>query len=82
MTAVGKVATAPLLVFERSFGREAFAIRAYPTRSGVPFQTILIETDEDCRHQLGAALTETSLPVVVFPYGTRLADPTPAQIAE
>jgi thioredoxin reductase (NADPH) len=82
MTAVGEVATAPLLVFERSFGREAFAIRDYLTRSGVPFQTILIETEEDCRDQLGAALTETSLPVVVFPDGTRLADPTPAQIAE
>lgn len=82
MTVVGEVAIAPLLVFERSFGREAFAIRDYLTRSGVPFQTVVVETDEDCRAQLGSGLAEARLPVVAFPDGTRLADPTPAQIAE
>lgn len=82
MTAVGAAVTAPLIVFERSFGREAFAIRDYLTRSGVPFRSVVVDTEEDCRTQLGSDLHDAHLPVVAFPDGTRLADPTPAQIAE
>jgi thioredoxin reductase (NADPH) len=69
-------------IFEHPYGRRAFAIRDYLTRSGIPFDSITIDTDEESLAQLGTALANTPLPVVVFPDGARMDDPTPTQIAE
>ena len=69
-------------VFEHPYGRQAFAIRDYLTRSGIPFESITINSDEDSVRHLGTALRSTPLPVVVFPDGARIDDPTPARIAE
>lgn len=75
-------ATAPLTVFEHPFGRAAFAIRDYLSRSGVPFRAIVLDSDRACIERLGAPLVEAGLPVVVFPDGTRLDEATPARIAQ
>ena len=69
-------------IFERPFGRDAFAIRDYLTRSGILFESTIIETDDASVTHLGTTLAHTLLPVVVFADGTRVDDPTPAQIAE
>ncbi|MEJ3404759.1 FAD-dependent oxidoreductase [Rathayibacter sp. YIM 133350] len=63
------------------YSREAYAIRDFLTRSVVDFAWTLIETDEQCRQATGAPLAGAALPLVVFPDGSRVAEPTLAEIA-
>ncbi|MGD8194892.1 NAD(P)/FAD-dependent oxidoreductase [Herbiconiux sp. P18] len=62
--------------------RDAYAIRDFLTRSVVDFTWTTLDTDDDCRRLLGVPLTEAGLPVVVLPDGSRLTDPSIAEIAE
>jgi thioredoxin reductase (NADPH) len=70
----------PLRLIEPLNGRDAFAIRDYLTRSKVSFITTVAEVGDS--HVEGFTLTGHLLPVVVFPDGTWLDDPTPAQVAD
>src|SRR5205823_5875184 len=47
-----------------------------------PYQWLDIEEDEEARHLGLSAGAETPLPVVLFPDGSRLVQPTNAQVAE
>jgi len=62
----------------------AYAIRDFLYRSDVPFDWIELTSDEQARKEAGAAGLgdEKTLPLCVFPDGTRLERPTVRQITE
>jgi len=61
---------------------QANAIRDFLGRNFVPHQWLNIETDDTAHQLLAIAGTDTqALPVVVFPDGTSLGNPTVAEIA-
>ena len=61
---------------------EAYTIRDFLTRSVVDFDWVPLLTDDDCRLALGRALDGVRLPVVELPDGSRLEDPSIAEIAD
>jgi len=62
----------------------AYAIRDFLYRSDVPFEWIELTSDEQARKEAGVASLsdEKTLPLCVFPDGTRLERPTVRQITE
>jgi thioredoxin reductase (NADPH) len=65
------------------FSPESHQTRDFLVRNCVPFQWLDIERDEEARRLLGGADVKTSrLPVVRFPDGTQLVQPTNAEIAQ
>jgi thioredoxin reductase (NADPH) len=62
---------------------EAYALRDFLHRSGVPFRWVELRSDEQARAEAQVdGLDDQRLPVCVFPDGTRLERPTVRQIAE
>ena len=59
-----------------------YKLRDFLHRSDVPFEWIQITSDEQARTLAGAANARESLPICVFPDGTRLERPTIRQITE
>ena len=59
-----------------------YKLRDFLHRSDVPFEWIQISSDEQVRAQTGANVTKSSLPMCVFPDGTRLERPTIRQLTE
>jgi len=59
-----------------------YKLRDFLHRSDVPFEWIQITSDEQARMLAGAANARESLPICVFPDGTRLERPTIRQITE
>ena len=78
-----QTATAPRTVhlYGERRSRDAYAIRDFLTRSVVDFTWTTLATDEQCRSILGVPLSAARLPVVDLPDGTRLSDPSLAEIA-
>src|SRR5208337_1952173 len=64
----------------------SYAIRDFLARNQAPYQWIDVETAEqnaEVRHLINAVGAEaSSLPIVLFPDGSSLADPSMAQLAE
>jgi thioredoxin reductase (NADPH) len=62
---------------------EAYALRDFLYRNGVPFRWIELRSDEQARAEAQVdGLDDQRLPVCVFPDGTRLECPSVRQIAE
>ncbi|MCL4465317.1 MAG: FAD-dependent oxidoreductase [Chloroflexi bacterium] len=62
---------------------QAHAVRQFLARNQVPYQWVDVETDSQASVLLAAAGGEAgSLPLVVFPDGSHLAQPTNGQVAE
>lgn len=59
-----------------------YKLRDFLHRSDVPFEWIQIHSDDQARAQTGANITKSSLPMCVFPDGTRLERPTIRQLTE
>jgi thioredoxin reductase (NADPH) len=63
----------PLRLLGRRGSAEAYALRDFLYRSGVPFEWIELATDTQAReHGQLEGLTDSRLPVCLFPDGTRL----------
>src|SRR6195256_3337316 len=71
-----------LRVVGSRFSPEAHQIRDFLTRNCVPFQWLDVERDEEGRRLLGSNADKHSLPLVLFPDGTQLTQPTNAGIAQ
>src|ERR1700704_1160410 len=71
-----------LRVVGSRFSPEAHQIRDFLTRNCVPFQWLDVERDEEARRLLGSDADKHSLPLVLFPDGTQLTQPTNAEIAQ
>jgi len=72
-----------LRVIGSRFSPEAHQIRDFLARNCVPFEWLDVDRDEEALRLLGDSKTELShLPVVVFPDGTKLTQPTNAEIAQ
>lgn len=71
----------PLQLLGRRGSAEAYALRDFLYRSGVPFEWIELTTDTEAREygQLDG-LTDSRLPVCLFPDGTRLDHATIHQV--
>jgi thioredoxin reductase (NADPH) len=64
------------------FSPEAHQIRDFLARNCVPFDWLDIERDEEARRLLDSEDQKASrLPIVIFPDGTRLVQPTNAKLA-
>lgn len=62
---------------------KAHEVREFLARARVPFQFLDVDEDEGARHLLRELQVENAeLPVVVFPDGTYLADPSDQEIAD
>ena len=61
--------------------RDAYAIRDFLTRSVVTFSWTTVDSDADCQLLFGVPISGVRMPVVEFPDGSRLSDPTLEQIA-
>ncbi|RKR76319.1 NAD(P)/FAD-dependent oxidoreductase [Frondihabitans australicus] len=68
-------------LFGEQFSADAFQIRDFLTRSVVHFDWIPIASDRECEARLGAPIGDAALPVVEFPNGERLRNPTLRDIA-
>jgi thioredoxin reductase (NADPH) len=68
-------------LYGQRWSRDAYAIRDFLTRSVVHFTWTNIEDDAGCVAALGRPLAEAGLPIVDLPDGTRLVDPSIAEIA-
>ena len=65
------------------FSPESHQTRDFLVRNCVPFEWLDVERDEEARGMLASASVKTSqLPLVLFPDGTRLVQPTNAEIAQ
>jgi thioredoxin reductase (NADPH) len=68
------------------WSRPSYELRDFLARNRVPYQWIDVETsanDPDTKHLLEALGPEaTSLPVVLFPDGTKLLESLPAEVAQ
>jgi thioredoxin reductase (NADPH) len=72
-----------LRIFGTRGSSAAYTIRDFLQRSDVPFRWVELTSDEQARAEAGVAgLSDTKLPVCVFPDGTRLERPTVRQITE
>lgn len=69
---MSEVGSARVRLFGQRQSREAYEIRDYLTRSVVDFEWVELDSDE---------MLISSLPIVEFPDGHRLEDPTLSQIA-
>lgn len=62
---------------------QGYTLRDFLARHGVPYRWLDVEQDAEVRELFGEALPSAdALPLVVFEDGTRLAHPTPAELAE
>ena len=65
------------------FSPDSHRTRDFLARNCVPFQWIEVERNEEARRRLAAAGTDSGkLPLVRFPDGTELVQPTNAELAE
>ena len=65
------------------FSPEGHQIRDFLARNCVPFEWLDIERDQEARRLLSTDDQKAShLPIVIFPDGTRLVQPTNAELAE
>ncbi len=72
-----------LQVIGSRFSPEAHKIRDFLARNCVPFEWLDVDRDPEARRLLGDTDAKSSaLPVVVFPDGAKLAQPTNAEIAK
>ncbi len=69
-------------VIGNQWGAHSRDVRDFLGRNFVPHQWLNVETDETAKQLLATAKAESSpLPVVLFPDGTFLSDPPPAEVA-
>jgi thioredoxin reductase (NADPH) len=62
---------------------QAYAIRDFLQRSGVPFEWIELGSQEQARAELGLdSVNDSRLPICIFPDGTRMEHPTVRQVTE
>jgi thioredoxin reductase (NADPH) len=71
-----------LRVVGSRFSPEGHQTRDFLVRNCVPFQWLDVERDEEARRLLDSATDKSLLPLVVFPDGTKLSQPTNAEIAK
>ena len=72
-----------LRVIGARFSPEAHKIRDFLARNCVPFEWLDVDRDPEARRLLGDTDAKSSaLPIVVFPDGTKLTQPTNAEIAK
>src|SRR5258706_2041833 len=71
-----------LRVVGSRFSPDAHQTRDFLTRNCVPFQWLDVERDEEARRLLGSSADTHSLPLLVFPDGTQLTQPTNAEVAQ
>jgi thioredoxin reductase (NADPH) len=71
-----------LTVYSRLGSPQAHALRDFLHRSDVPFDSIELRQDADARAIGLDGLSDKRLPVVIFPDGTRLENPTIRQVTE
>lgn len=69
----------PLRLIADADGPDAYALRDYLTRSGVPFLSIVVPPESSSA--AGVDLSGRRLPLVVLSHGGILEDPTPEQVA-
>ena len=69
-------------LFGQAQSNEAYQIRDLLTRSVVAFDWIELGSDEDCRRELGSALTDVRLPVVELPDGSMMSAPSLRELAD
>ncbi len=65
-----------------SHSRDAWVLRDFLTRSVVQYTWIPVDTDAHARNEFGLDLPASRLPVVRFPNGVELIQPTLQQVAE
>ncbi|HLF28403.1 MAG TPA: FAD-dependent oxidoreductase [Anaerolineae bacterium] len=58
------------------------SLKDFLARNQIPYQSLDVEADEQARQLVDALGPTTPLPVVLFPDGTHLAQPTNVQLAE
>jgi thioredoxin reductase (NADPH) len=81
--ASARPARAAIRVVGYRFSPRSHETRDFLARNCVPFEWLDVERDEEARRLLAAAGVKASdLPLVRFPDGTQLVQPTNAQIAE
>jgi thioredoxin reductase (NADPH) len=73
----------PLKIFGTHPSSQAYAIRDFLYRGGIPFEWVELMNDEQARQlaQL-SGLNDSRLPVCLFPDGVRMENPSLQQIAE
>ena len=72
-----------LRVIGARFSPEAHKIRDFLARNCIPFEWLDVDRDPEARRLLGDTDAKSSaLPIVVFPDGTKLTQPTNAEIAQ
>lgn len=72
-----------LRVIGARFSPEAHKIRDFLARNCVPFEWLDVDRDPEARRLLGDTDAKSSaLPIVVFPDGTKLTQPTNTEIAQ
>jgi len=71
-----------LRVVGSRFSPEGHQTRDFLVRNCVPFQWLDVERDEEARRLVDSAADKSSLPLVVFPDGTKLSQPTNAEMAK
>jgi thioredoxin reductase (NADPH) len=74
--------TAGVKIFGKGASAQAYAIRDFLQRCDIPFEWIELKTDEHARDIGVEGVNDPSLPVCLFPDGTRLENPTIRQITE
>jgi thioredoxin reductase (NADPH) len=73
----------PLEVYGPRTSPKAYAIRDFLHRSDIPFIWVELTSDEEAQRKARVSgLHDSRLPVVVFPDGTRMENPTLRQITE
>jgi thioredoxin reductase (NADPH) len=72
-----------LRVIGSRFSPEAHKIRDFLARNCIPFEWLDVDRDPEARRLLGDSDSKSSpLPIVVFPDGSKLTQPTNAEIAK
>jgi thioredoxin reductase (NADPH) len=70
-------------IYGEARSNQAFAIRDFMHRSGIPFRWVDVKMDAEARKRVGAtAVCDARLPVCVFRDGTRLDCPSVRQIVD
>jgi len=73
----------PLEIYGPRTSPKAYAIRDFLYRSDMPFIWVELKSDEEARKKAGvSSLRDSRLPIVLFPDGTRMEDPTLRQISD
>ena len=81
-TALSTSTPGNLIIIGYRFSPESHQTRDFLVRHGVSFQWLDVERDEEAQRLLAAAGLKTNrLPVVIFPDGTMLVQPTNEEIA-